>query len=99
MKLKLKALLLTLTIFLSGCSTTYVTPPLPYPEPLVIPVSLKLLDSEWACLAPKLTDPGKEAIRRSNCPAFIKLERRSKLKSARNATLLGIIKSTHKKGE
>ena len=97
MKLKLKALLLTLTIFLSGCSsTTYVTNPLPYPEPLVIPVALKVLDKEWGCLAPVIADPVNEAIRRSKCDAFIKLQKRSKLKSARNDTLLNIIKSTHK---
>jgi len=96
MKLKLKALLLTLTIFLSGCGTTYVTNPLPYPEPLVIPANLKVLDNEWGCLAPVIADPKNEAIRRAKCKAFIKLQRRSKLKSARNATLLGIIKSTHK---
>ena len=97
MKSKLKAILLTLTIFLSGCSsTTYVTNPLPYPEPLVIPAELKILDSEWGCLAPKVIDPVNEAIRRSKCKAFIKLQKRSKLKSARNDTLMGIIKSTHK---
>ena len=96
MKLKLKAILLTLTIFLSGCGTTYVTNPLPYPEPLVIPVHLKVLDSEWGCLAPKVIDPVNEAIRRSKCKAFEKLQKRSKLKSARNDTLMGIIMSTHK---
>lgn len=95
MKSKLKILLLTLTIFLSGCGTTYITNPLPYPDPLVIPTNLKILDSEWACLAPVVADPNNEAIRRSKCPAFIKLQRRSKLKSARNDTLMGIIKSTH----
>lgn len=95
MKLKLNTILLTLTIFLSGCSTTYVTNPLPYPDPLVIPANLKILDSEWACLAPKITDPVAESIRRSKCDAFVKLQRRSKLKSARIDTLLGIIKSTH----
>jgi len=97
MKSKLKAILLTLTIFLSGCGTTYITNPLPYPDPLVIPANLKVLDSEWGCLAPVVVDPVNEAIRRSKCEAFIKLQKRSKLKSARNATLLGIIKSTHKK--
>ena len=97
MKSKLKALLLTLTIFLSGCgSTTYINNPLPYPDPLVIPAHLKVLDSEWECLAQRISDPVNEAIRRSKCKAFIKLQRRSKLKSARNATLMGIIKSTHK---
>jgi len=96
MKLKLKALLLTLTIFLSGCGTTYITNPLPYPDPLVIPANLKILDSEWGCLAPRVIDPVNEAIRRSKCKAFIKLQRRSTLKSARNDTLMGIIKSTHK---
>jgi len=63
----------------------------------VIPANLKVLDSEWGCLAPVVVDPVNEAIRRSKCEAFIKLQKRSKLKSARNATLLGIIKSTHKK--
>jgi len=97
MKLKLKALLLTLTIFLSGCgSVTYVTYPLEYPEPLVIPADLKVKYEEWGCLAPRLIDPVNEAIRRSKCEAFIKLQKRSKLKSARNDTLMGIIKSTHK---
>jgi len=97
MKLKLKALLLTLTIFLSGCGTTYITNPLPYPDPLVIPAELKIKYEEWGCLAPRIIDPVNEAIRRSKCKAFIKLQRRSKLKSARNDTLMGIIKSTHKK--
>ena len=97
MKSKLKAILLTLTIFLSGCGVTYVTKPLPYPDPLVIPANLKILDSEWGCLAPVIKDPKKETIRRSKCEAFIKLQKRSKLKSARNDTLMGIIKSTHKK--
>jgi len=95
MKLKLKALLLTLTIFLSGCGTTYITNPLPYPDPLVIPANLKILDSEWGCLAPRVIDPVNEALRRSKCKAFIKLQRRSALKSERNNTLMGIIKSTH----
>jgi len=97
MKSKLKALLLTLTIFLSGCGTTYITNPLPYPDPLVIPAELKIKYEEWGCLAPRIIDPVNEAIRRSKCKAFIKLQRRSKLKSARNDTLMGIIKSTHKK--
>ena len=97
MKLKLKTLLLTLTIFLSGCSTTYVTNPLPYPDPLVIPAELKIKYEEWGCLAPRIIDPVNEAIRRAKCKAFIKLQRRSLLKSERNNTLMGIIKSTHKK--
>ena len=98
MKLKLKTLLLSLTIFLNGCTNTvYVTNPLPYPEPLVIPANLKIKYNEWACLAPKIVDPVSEARRRARCDAFIKLQKRSKLKSARNDTLLGIIKSTHSK--
>lgn len=97
MKSKLKALLLTLTIFLNGCgSVTYITNPLPYPEPLVIPAEFKIKYEEWGCLAPVIVDPVNEAIRRAKCEAFIKLQRRSKLKSARNDTLLNIIKSTHK---
>jgi uncharacterized protein YceK len=100
MKLKLKALLLILTIFLSGCSeTVYITKPLPYPEPLVIPADLKVKYEEWGCLAPRIIDPANEAIRRAKCKAFIKLQKRSKLKSARNDTLMGIIKSTHKAQE
>lgn len=98
MKLKLKTLLLTLTIFLSGChSITVKTDPLPLPDPLVIPANLKILSTEWDCLATVHADKHKEAIRRSKCGAYIKLYKRSTLKSTRNQTLRGIIKSTHDK--
>lgn len=89
MKQMSKTILLTLTIFLSGCHTITVVPdPLPLPEKLVIPDSLRIQEAEWACLA-----GNKEA--RSACSAYSKLVKRSKLKSARIETLRGIIRSTH----
>lgn len=100
MKSKFKMILLTLTIFLSGChSINVVTDPLEIPTKLVIPDNLRVLDKEWDCLGTVLLDPVSERIRRSKCKAFIKLGQRSKLKSARNQTLRGIIMATHPKGE
>lgn len=97
MKLKLKSLLLALTIFLNGCgSITVVTPPLAKPAPLVIPLSMKVTHEEWFCLGKVHENVGKEKLRRAKCKAYIKLGQRDNLKSARIDTLNGVIDSTHK---
>ncbi len=57
-------------------------------EPLIIPASLKILESEWACLA-------KPKPERAKCEAFVKLVKRDNLKDARIQTLTNKIKSTH----
>ena len=88
MKLKLLTItILTLTILVS-CGSIPSQGRLSMLEPLVIPVSLKILESEWACLA-------KQKIERVKCEAFIKLAKRDKLKDARIQTLTNKIKSTH----
>jgi uncharacterized protein YceK len=97
-KLKLKSLLLALTIFLSGCGAiTVVTDPLPKLDPLVIPAEYKIAHTEWFCFGKVHDDIKKEKARRAKCPAFIKLGKRDNLKSARIDTLNGVIDSTHKK--
>lgn len=95
MKLRLKVLILALTILVSSCgSITAVTDPLPTVAPLVIPENLRISHTEWFCLGKVHDDVAKESIRRAKCPAFIKLGRRDNLKTARIATLNGIINST-----
>jgi len=96
-KLKLKSLLLALTIFLSGChSITVITPPLEKPAPLVIPANLKITHEEWFCLGKVFEDAVQERLRRAEGSAYIKLGRRDNLKSERIKTLEAVIEATHK---
>jgi len=89
MKLKFKTLLLTLTIFLSGChSINVITDPLPIPDKLVIPASMKISNEEWDCITSKKED-------RIKCSAYQKLGKQVKLRNARIKTLRNTILSTH----
>lgn len=90
MKSKFKILLLTLTIFLSGChSVKVITDPLPIPDKLIIPASMKISNSEWDCITSNKED-------RVKCSAYQKLGKQVKLRNARIATLRNTILSTHK---
>lgn len=89
--MKVKLLIITILIpitLISGCDSVPTQGRISALNPLVIPDSLKIADSEWACLA-------KPKVERVKCPAFIKLVKRDKLKDARIQTLTNKIMATH----